>query len=78
MDMKTIYRFLQSNKCILSDTRIWPRAAAVAERLWRNPNTPVYTAEPRLQNLRSKLVARGLRPDVLSPGWCRQNDNKCL
>lgn len=60
------------------DTRVWPRAAAVAERLWSDPTSTVYSAEPRLQRLRTRLIARGLRPDAMSPAWCSQHDSKCL
>ncbi|CAH4006618.1 unnamed protein product [Pieris brassicae] len=60
------------------DTRVWPRAAAVAERLWSNPSSGASVAEPRLQRLRSRLAARGIPSDVLSPGWCSQHDARCL
>ncbi|CAB3247641.1 unnamed protein product [Arctia plantaginis] len=60
------------------DTRIWPRAAAVAERLWSDPSASVYSAERRLQRQRGRLLARGLRPDAIAPGWCEQHDAKCL
>ncbi|KOB79240.1 Uncharacterized protein OBRU01_00781 [Operophtera brumata] len=60
------------------DTRVWPRAAAVAERLWSDPITSVYTAEPRLQRMRGRLINRGLRPDAISPAWCSQHDGRCL
>ncbi|XP_063363126.1 chitooligosaccharidolytic beta-N-acetylglucosaminidase-like [Cydia amplana] len=60
------------------DTRIWPRAAAVGERLWSDPSSGAGAAEPRLQRLRARLAARGLRPDALSPAWCSQHDGRCL
>ncbi|XP_028170294.1 chitooligosaccharidolytic beta-N-acetylglucosaminidase [Ostrinia furnacalis] len=60
------------------DTRIWPRAAAVAERLWADPMSTASAAEPRLQRFRSRLQARGLRPDAMSPAWCEQHDGRCL
>ncbi|KAL0822380.1 hypothetical protein ABMA28_004469 [Loxostege sticticalis] len=60
------------------DTRIWPRAAAVAERLWSDPMSTASSAEPRLQRFRSRLQARGLRPDAMSPAWCEQHDGRCL
>ncbi|KAG7295936.1 hypothetical protein JYU34_021024 [Plutella xylostella] len=60
------------------DARVWPRAAAVGERLWADPTSPASAAEPRLQRLRRRLMARGLRPDVLAPGWCADHETKCL
>ncbi|XP_075978702.1 beta-hexosaminidase 2 isoform X2 [Anticarsia gemmatalis] len=60
------------------DTRVWPRAAAVAERLWSDPSGGVYVAEPRMQRQRARLLARGLRPDAISPAWCSQHDTKCF
>ncbi|KAJ2943680.1 hypothetical protein O0L34_g16793 [Tuta absoluta] len=60
------------------DTRVWPRAAAVAERLWSNPTSNANAAEPRLQRLRERLLNRGIRADALSPGWCAQHDLHCL
>ncbi|GBP40114.1 Chitooligosaccharidolytic beta-N-acetylglucosaminidase [Eumeta japonica] len=59
------------------DGRVWPRTASVAERLWSDPSSSWRTSEPRLQRLRTRLVARGLRPDVINPGWCAQNDMRC-
>ncbi|RVE47860.1 hypothetical protein evm_007491 [Chilo suppressalis] len=60
------------------DTRVWPRAAAVAERLWSDPLSLPNSAEPRLQRFRERLIARGLRPDAMSPAWCAQHDSRCL
>lgn len=60
------------------DTRVWPRLAAVAERLWSNPSGGVYGAEGRLGRHRARLVARGLRPDAMAPQWCDQHDSRCL
>ncbi|CAK1586026.1 unnamed protein product [Parnassius mnemosyne] len=62
------------------DTRVWPRAAAVGERLWSDPRGGgggFAGAEPRLQRLRARLRARGLRPDAVSPEWCAQHDARC-
>lgn len=60
------------------DVKVWPRAAAVAERLWSNPNTNSITAEPRLQQLRRRLIRKGIRPDAISPGYCTQNEAQCF
>ncbi|XP_068618270.1 chitooligosaccharidolytic beta-N-acetylglucosaminidase [Battus philenor] len=60
------------------DTRVWPRAAAPAERLWSDPRSGFAEAEPRMQRLRARLLARGIHADVLSPAWCAHHDARCL
>ncbi|XP_045536140.1 chitooligosaccharidolytic beta-N-acetylglucosaminidase [Papilio machaon] len=60
------------------DTRVWPRAAAVGERLWSDLRSGFAAAEPRMQRHRARLLARGLRPDVLSPAWCAHHDSRCF
>lgn len=66
------------------DTRLWPRVAAFAERLWSDPaldadyssiHEDVYT---RLNTHRDRLVARGLKSEALWPKWCVQNPGMCL
>lgn len=32
------------------DVKVWPRAAALAERLWANPSTNAISAEYRYHN----------------------------
>lgn len=53
-------------------TRTWPRAAAVAERLWSNQSvTDVNEAAPRLEQLRCTMMQRGLTVEpVNGPGFC--------
>ncbi|XP_064073369.1 chitooligosaccharidolytic beta-N-acetylglucosaminidase [Vanessa tameamea] len=60
------------------DTRVWPRAAAVAERLWADPASGAATAEVRLQRVRARLAVRGVRSDALAPAWCAQHDLRCV
>jgi len=59
------------------DSRIWPRAAASAERLWSDPTTNWLTADDRMQLHRYRLVDRGVGADTLQPYWCLQNQGLC-
>lgn len=60
------------------DTRIWPRAAALAERLWSDraegATRPVF-ARLDLHNLR--LKTRGIQTTPLWSHWCTQNPYTC-
>jgi len=57
--------------------KLWPRGAALGERLWTNPSTGWFDAELRLINHRQRLVERGLEPDRIQPEWCHQNERLC-
>ncbi|XP_014364586.2 probable beta-hexosaminidase fdl [Papilio machaon] len=61
------------------DARVWPRAAALAERLWSDraegAAADVYL---RLDTQRARLRARGVRPAPLWPRWCTHNPHACL
>lgn len=64
-------------------TRLWPRTAAFAERVWSDPQLDatmniqedVYT---RLNTQRNRLIARGLEAEALWPEWCTHNPGMCL
>ncbi|XP_045460912.1 chitooligosaccharidolytic beta-N-acetylglucosaminidase [Harmonia axyridis] len=59
------------------DSRLWPRAAAMAETLWSDPQTSWREAESRFLIHRERLVRRGIDADALEPEWCLQNENEC-
>nr|XP_045625960.1 chitooligosaccharidolytic beta-N-acetylglucosaminidase-like [Procambarus clarkii]XP_045625961.1 chitooligosaccharidolytic beta-N-acetylglucosaminidase-like [Procambarus clarkii] len=59
------------------DTKLWPRGAALAERLWTNPPTTWRQAEARFIHHRHRLLRRGVQPERIQPKWCHQNDGFC-
>ncbi|KAE8636021.1 hypothetical protein XENTR_v10002815 [Xenopus tropicalis] len=51
--------------------RLWPRASAVAERLWSNQNvTSVGDAYNRLVKHRCRMLRRGIAAEPLYVGYC--------
>ncbi|XP_055587390.1 chitooligosaccharidolytic beta-N-acetylglucosaminidase [Uranotaenia lowii] len=59
------------------DSRTWPRLAAVAERLWSDPQLDASKVEGRFYRHRERLIARGLNPEAVTPSWCVQNESEC-
>lgn len=59
------------------DNRFWPRASALAERLWSNPIEGWKHAEARLLLHRERLVENGIGAEAMQPQWCLQNENEC-
>ncbi|KAL5292578.1 Hexo1 family protein [Megaselia abdita] len=59
------------------DSRFWPRASALAERLWSDPQTSWRDAEHRMLVHRERLVENGVRAESIQPEWCRQNEGEC-
>lgn len=59
------------------DSRLWPRSAAFAERLWSDPPSTWTHAEHRMLKQRQRLVQRGINADRLEPEWCIQNQGHC-
>ncbi|XP_057669442.1 chitooligosaccharidolytic beta-N-acetylglucosaminidase [Diorhabda carinulata] len=59
------------------DSRVWPRAAAAAERMWTNPSTAANTAEYRMFAHRERLIKLGIHADAVMPEWCIENEGEC-
>ncbi|XP_018579995.1 chitooligosaccharidolytic beta-N-acetylglucosaminidase isoform X2 [Anoplophora glabripennis] len=59
------------------DSRLWPRAAALAEVLWTEPTTDWKVAEQRFLVHRERLVTLGIDADGIEPQWCLQNEENC-
>jgi len=58
--------------------KLWPRSAALGERLWSDPDTDWRAAEVRLYHQRQRMVTRGIMADALQPEWCHQNEGFCV
>ncbi|KOC64317.1 Chitooligosaccharidolytic beta-N-acetylglucosaminidase, partial [Habropoda laboriosa] len=59
------------------DAKIWPRAAALGERLWAEPNSTWIHAVQRMLRHRERYVKRGITAESLQPEWCLQNQGHC-
>nr|AAL28585.1 HL07462p [Drosophila melanogaster] len=66
------------------DNRLWPRTAALAERLWTDPSDDhdMDIVPPdvfrRISLFRNRLVELGIRAEALFPKYCAQNPGECI
>jgi len=68
----------ESNDDISIDFKVWPRTAAVGERLWSARNVSSATeAFPRIDAHRARLVQRGINAAILRPKWCSVDETRC-
>lgn len=59
------------------DSRLWPRAAAMAEVVWSEPTTGWVDVEQRMLLQRERLIDLGINADSIQPEWCMQNEENC-
>ncbi|XP_055689176.1 chitooligosaccharidolytic beta-N-acetylglucosaminidase-like isoform X1 [Lutzomyia longipalpis] len=60
------------------DSRLWPRASALAERLWSDPETNFRGVERRILLHRRDLINLGIAAESIQPDWCLQNPFYCV
>ncbi|XP_053677252.1 probable beta-hexosaminidase fdl [Anopheles nili] len=66
------------------DARLWPRASALAERLWTDPIEERYSESVplevynRMSVFRNHLLELGLRAEPIFPKYCAQNQDECV
>uniref|UniRef100_A0A182JNH4 beta-N-acetylhexosaminidase n=1 Tax=Anopheles christyi TaxID=43041 RepID=A0A182JNH4_9DIPT len=66
------------------DARLWPRASALAERLWTDPTEERYSESVplevynRMSVFRNHLLELGLRAEPIFPKYCVQNQDECV
>lgn len=52
-------------------SRVWPRASAVAERLWTgNVSLAQKNIKQRIHNFRCRMVQQGFAAEPIGPGFC--------
>ncbi len=63
---------------------LWPRTCAASEVLWsgakdeQGKNRSQILASPRLNEMRERLVARGIRAEPVQMPYCTQNGTQCV
>ncbi|XP_060834731.1 chitooligosaccharidolytic beta-N-acetylglucosaminidase-like isoform X2 [Rhopalosiphum padi] len=60
------------------DSKVWPRAAALAERLWSNPTSNSVSAGNRFLQHRERLITLGVKADTVTPEWCYIHEGECI
>ncbi|KAA8917069.1 hypothetical protein TRICI_000741 [Trichomonascus ciferrii] len=66
----------------ITDSMIWPRAAAYGELLWSgnkgdDGKLRTHDLTQRIYNFRERLVTRGVNAAPLAPEYCIKNPGKC-
>ena len=78
-----IHMWSEQTDPINLDRQVWPRACAAAEVLWsgakdaQGQNRSQIEAQPRLAEMRERLVARGIMAEPVAMPFCTQNGTQC-
>ena len=73
-----LFSFVHQVDSTTMEGKLWPRGAALAERLWTDPDTDWKAAEMRMYHHRQRMVQRGILADALQHEWCHQNEGFCF
>lgn len=60
------------------DFMLWPRAAAAAEMMWKGKGEVSELSTRRLAEMRERLVAMGIRSEVVQMEWALRNQGECV
>uniref|UniRef100_A0A1A9X4S7 beta-N-acetylhexosaminidase n=1 Tax=Glossina brevipalpis TaxID=37001 RepID=A0A1A9X4S7_9MUSC len=66
------------------DNRLWPRAAALGERLWSDPDDEhdmdvvPQDVFKRMSVFRSRLIELGIKAEPIFPKYCDRNPGECI
>lgn len=83
---RNLKQILGGEACLWSETvvpesvevRLWPRVAAMAERLWSDPDDfDLAEVFSRISSHRERLVAKNINSDAIWPEWCWRNPRLC-
>ena len=73
-----VHLWAELTDSISLDGKLWPRAAAAAEILWKGPGRVEESVTRRLAEMRERLVQQGIGASVVQMQWCLQNPGHCV
>lgn len=59
------------------DSQLWPRAAALAEVFWNGGSKQAPDYVHAMNDIRYRMVDRGIATRPLQPEWCALRPDKC-